>query len=282
MPTRFGEDSLTIQNPQETVERIKRFLATHFARIGARFLIVEMSGGLDSSVAAALCSQAVGGKRTLGFCLPEAETRNERNIEDAYQVAKQFRIRLRVIDMTRLTETASNTVVQVKGKTRIASGNMKARLRALILYYFANVNGGLVVGTGDKSEIALGYFTKYGDGACDIQPLADMYKTSVHHLARYVDLPKRISSKPSSPELWPGQSAEAELGLGYDKLDMILWGLERWMSPREIAGELGVSMKTVESVKRRWLGSEHKRRPPLAMKLGFRTAGQDLRIPYSL
>lgn len=273
---------MTLRNPQETVERIKRFLATHFVRIGARFLIVGMSGGLDSSVAATLCSQAVGGKKTLGFCLPEAETRNERNIEDAHQVAKQFQIRLRVIDMTELTETASNAVRQLKRRTRIASGNLKARLRAAVLYYSANVNGGLVVGTGDKSEIALGYFTKYGDGACDIQPLADLYKTSVRHLAMHLKLPKRIYSKPSSPELWPGQSAEEELGLGYDKLDTILWGLERWMSPREIAVELGVRPKTVESVKRKWLASEHKRRPPLAMKLGFRTAGQDLRIPYSL
>ena len=282
MSSRFGDDSLAIRNPEETVERIKRFLATHVERINARFLVVGMSGGLDSSVTAALCSQAVGGKKTLGFCLPEAETRNENNIEDAQQVARQFRIKLRVIDMTQLTETASNTVVRLGKETKIASGNMKARLRAMILYYFANVNGGLVVGTGDKSEIALGYFTKYGDGACDVQPLADLYKTSVRHLARHLDLPRRIPSKPSSPELWPGQSAEEELGLGYDKLDMILWGLERWMSPQEIAVELGISMKTVESVKRRWLASEHKRRPPLAMKLGFRTAGQDLRIPYSL
>ena len=282
MPSRLGEDSLAIRDPEETVERIKRFLATHVARIGVRFLILGMSGGLDSSVTAALCSRAVGGRRTLGFCLPEAETRNDKNIEDAYQVAKQFQIRLRTVEMTELTRTALSTLIPLRRETRIANGNMKARLRAMMLYYFANVNRGLVVGTGDKSEIALGYFTKYGDGACDIQPLADLYKTSVRYLARHLGIPKRISSKPSSPDLWPGQSAEEELGLGYDKLDMILWGLERWMSPREIAVELGISTKAVASVKSRLLASEHKRRPPLAMKLGFRTAGQDLRIPYSL
>ena len=282
MSSRLGEDSLAIRDPEETVERIQRFLATHVARIGARFLILGMSGGLDSSVTAALCSRAVGGRRTLGFCLPEAETRNEKNIEDAYSVAKQFHIRLRTVDITQLTQKASSTVIPLGKETRIANGNMKARLRAMILYYFANVSDGLVVGTGDKSEISLGYFTKYGDGACDIQPLADLYKTSVRYLARHLDIPERIPSKPSSPELWPGQSAEEELGLGYDKLDMLLWGLERWMSPREIALELGISAKAVDSVKSRLLASEHKRRPPLAMKLGFRTAGQDLRIPYSL
>lgn len=282
MLSRFGEDPFIIRDPEETVERIKRFLSTHVERIGARFLVVGMSGGLDSSVTAALCSQALGGRKILGFCLPESQTRNQKNIEDANQVATQFGIKLRIIDMTLLTETASKTLPHLKKEAKIANGNMKARLRAMILYYFANVNNGLVVGTGDKSEIALGYFTKYGDGACDIQPLADLYKTSVRDLAKHLGIPKRVFSKPSSPELWPGQTAEGELGLGYERLDRILWGLERWMSPQEIAAELDLSVKLVEKVRGRWLASEHKRRPPLTIKLGFRTPGQDLRIPYSL
>jgi NAD+ synthase len=164
----------------------------------------------------------------------------------------------------------------------VAHGNVKSRLRAMILYYYANTNKGLVVGTGDKSEIMLGYFTKYGDGACDIQPIADLYKSAVRDLARHLGLPRRIFSKPSSPELWPGQVAEDELGLEYSKLDLILWRLERWMSPREISDELRIPQRTVEKVRIRWLKSEHKRRPSLSFKLGFRTAGQDLRIPYSI
>ncbi len=282
MPSRFGEDPFIIREPAETVERIKRFLRTHLERIGARCLVVGMSGGLDSSVTAALCSQALGGKKVLGFCLPEAQTGNEKNIEDAKQVATKFGVIFKILDLTPLTKTALNTVPQWKKESKIPIGNLKARLRAMILYYYANINNGLVVGTGDKSEITLGYFTKYGDGACDIQPLADLYKTSVRDLARHLGLPKRIVSKPSSPELWPGQTAEGELGLGYGKLDWILWGLERWMLPQEIAAELGLSVSLVERVRNRWLASEHKRRPPLTVKLGFRTAGQDLRIPYSL
>src|SRR5437870_4585585 len=105
---------------------------------------------------------------------------------------------------------------------------------------------------------------------------------AVRDPAIHLERPRRSLSKPSSPEVWPGQIAEDELGLEYSKLDLILWRLERWMPPQEIGHELGIPRRTVEKVRIRWLKSEHKRRPPLSIKLGFRTAGQDLRIPYSL
>jgi NAD+ synthase len=283
MRSRAGADPFSVGDPDETVDRIIRFLRTHSERIRARNLIVGMSGGLDSSVTAALCAKALGGKRTLGLCLPEAETRSPRSIKDAEEVARKFGIRFKTLDMTSLVQSTSNLLHASKKKDNVIPyGNMKARLRAIILYYFANTSKGLVVGTGDKSEIMLGYFTKYGDGACDIQPIADLYKSSVRDLAIHLALPRRIFSKPSSPELWPGQIAEDELGLPYNKLDSILWRLERWMPPKEISAELRIPMRMVARVRDRWLQSEHKRRPPLVIKLGFRTAGQDLRIPYSL
>ena len=283
MRSRAGADPFSLGDPNETVDRIVRFLRTHSKRIGARYLVVGMSGGLDSSVTAALCARALGGKRTLGLCLPEAETRSLRSIEDAGAVAGKFGITFKILDMTSLLHAASDLLhPSKKNDSVVPYGNLKARLRAMILYYFANTRKGLVVGTGDKSEIMLGYFTKYGDGACDIQPIADLYKSSVRDLATHLGLPRKIFSKPSSPELWPGQTAEDELGLPYSKLDSILWRLERWIQPKDISEELRISLKMVERVRRRWLQSEHKRRPPLALKLGFRTAGQDLRIPYSL
>ena len=283
MRSRAGSDPFSLGDPDETVDRIVRFLKTHSERIGTRHLVVGMSGGLDSSVTAALCAKALGGKRVLGLCLPEAETRSLRSIQDAGAVAGKFGITFRILDMTSLVQAVSNLLhSSTKKDSVVPYGNLKARLRAMILYYFANTDKGLVVGTGDKSEILLGYFTKYGDGACDIQPIADLYKSSVRDLAVHLGLPRRIFSKPSSPELWPGQIAEDELGLPYDKLDSILWRLERWMPPKEISEELGIPLRILARVRTRWLQSEHKRRPPLAIKLGFRTAGQDLRIPYSL
>ncbi len=278
MSSRFGDDPFAIREPEETVSRLERFLTTHMEEAGARFLVVGMSGGLDSSVTAALCARALGGRQVLGLGLPENETRNLRGLEDAKSVASKCRIRFKVIDITSLVETSRN-VLGAKVARGIPWGNVKARLRALVLYYFANTEGGLVVGTGDKSEIMLGYFTKFGDGACDILPLADLYKTSVRNLARHLGIPERIRVKASSPELWPGQTAERELGLSYEKLDRILWGLERWMMPEEIAKETGLKLALVRKVRERWLKSEHKRRPPLALKLGYRTAGDDLRLP---
>lgn len=282
MASRLGVDALSLHDPNETTQRIVRFIKTHKERIGAKHLVVGMSGGVDSSVAATLCKMAVGGQNTLGFFLGETETDNPKSLRDAQEVAHKHRIVFKSLDITPIMKAATDLVHSTRKTGRIPSGNLKARLRATILYYFANTNQGLVVGTGDKSEIMLGYFTKYGDGACDIQPLADMYKTTVRDLARHLKLPARIYSKPSSPELWPGQTAESELGLEYQRLDMVLWGLERWKPALEISADLSIPLKTVEEIRTRWLSAEHKRRPPLAMKLGFRTAGQDLRIPYSL
>ncbi len=282
MSSRLTADALTLQDGNETTERIVRFLRTHTARIGARHLVVGMSGGLDSSVAAVLCSMAVGGRRTLAFYLPEADTFNPSNLQDARKVAKNHSIQFKALDITELVRTAAKLVDTSRSGGKIPVGNMKARLRSMLLYYYANTKNGIVIGTGDKSEIMLGYFTKFGDGACDIQPLADLYKTTLRDFAKHLKLPARIYSKPSSPELWPGHTAEGELGLSYDKLDLILWGLERWMQPSDISRELSIPLKIVEAVRKRWLSAEHKRRSPLSLKLGYRTSGQDLRIPYTL
>lgn len=283
MSSRFTEDALSLQKPKETADRIKRFVKDHYERIGARSLVLGMSGGLDSSVAAALCSQSVGGKNVLGFSLPEDEPWSEKSIQQARLVAEKYRLRFSVIDITGILSSASDALSRHKRNLRnVPYANLKARLRMVVLYYFANLNKGLVIGTSDKSEMMLGYFTKYGDGACDLAPIADLYKTTVRHLGKYLGLPQTILSKPSSPELWPGQTAERDLGASYDKLDLVLWGLERWMSSREISSELSLPLRFVEQVRRRWISAEHKRRPPLTMKMGFRTAGQDLRIPYSL
>ena len=277
MSSRFGDDPFAIREPVETVTRLERFLTTHLEETGARCLVLGMSGGLDSSVTAALCARALGGQQVLGISLPERETRNDEALEDARLVASKYRIHFKIIDTTQIVE-ASRITLGAKARG-VPWGNVKARLRAMVLYYFANIERGLVVGTGDKSEIMLGYFTKFGDGACDILPLADLYKTSVRNLAKHLGIPERIRVKAPSPELWPGQTAEKELGLSYEKLDRILWGLERWMTPEDIVEETGLRRALVRKVRERWLRSEHKRRPPLAMKLGYRTAGDDLRLP---
>jgi NAD+ synthase len=127
----------------------------------------------------------------------------------------------------------------------------------------------------------LGYFTKWGDIAADISPIMDLYKTQVRKLARYIGIPEPIVTKPSSPALWPGQTAENELGLKYEHLDLVLYGLEHFMNTDDIAEQVSVHKTVVEKIRKRWLSAEHKRRVLLTTKLEYRTVGMDFRLPRS-
>jgi NAD+ synthase len=148
----------------------------------------------------------------------------------------------------------------------------------IYIYYYANKLNLLVCGSSDKSETMMGYFTKWGDVAADISPLMDLYKTQVWQLAQRLDVPEEIIKKPPSPALWPGQTAEEELGTRYELLDLILYGLERFMPENDIAKQIGTSEKMVKQVRNRWLSSEHKRRMLLTTKLEYRTIGMDFRL----
>jgi NAD+ synthase len=125
----------------------------------------------------------------------------------------------------------------------------------------------------------MGYFTKWGDVAADISPIMDLYKTQVRKLAQHIGIPREIIEKPPSPALWPNQLAEDELGMKYEQLDLILYGLEHFMKPEEIEAQLHVERYTVEEIKHRWLSAEHKRRMLLTAKLEYRTIGTDFRLP---
>ena len=149
----------------------------------------------------------------------------------------------------------------------------------IYVYYYANRLNLLACGSSDKSETMMGYFTKWGDVAADIYPMMDLYKTQVSKLARHIGVPKEIVEKPPTPALWPNQLAENELGLKYEKLDLILYGLERFMEPEEIASQVHVDKRIVEKIRNRWLSAEHKRRPLLTAKLEYRTIGTDFRLP---
>jgi NAD+ synthase len=124
-------------------------------------------------------------------------------------------------------------------------------------------------------------FTKFGDGACDIEPIGDLYKSNVRQIAGFLGIPKEIIMKPASPDLWPEQTAKTELGADYDTLDLILYGLEHWWSINEITKALDVSKELVEKTYNRWKRTEHKRRTPLIPKLFLRTVGHDFRLPYN-
>jgi len=276
---KLTSDALKLDLPS-VENRIKRFVKDYVEKCGAEGVILGVSGGLDSSATAALASLSLGGHKVLGIAMPEEETYDVTDIQHAKLLAKKFGFNLQIVDISSTLKACFQSLPIYDTADKLSKGNVKARIRMVYLYYYANKLNRLVCGASDKSEIMVGYFTKWGDGAADISPIMDLYKTQVRQLALHIGVPAEIVAKPPSPRLWPNQLAEKELGIKYETLDLILFGLEHFMKPKEIAEQLNLLIKLVEDVKRRWLATEHKRRLPLTTKLGYRTVGKDFRLPH--
>ncbi|TDA33111.1 MAG: NAD(+) synthetase [Hadesarchaea archaeon] len=254
-----------LPDPEGTCQNILSFIREEVRKAGAKGVVLGLSGGLDSSTAAYLCVKALGNRRVLGLLMPDEVTTRE-DLEDAKLVAKTLCIPHKLFDLTSLC----HQIFPFFRGNRNAKGNVKARLRMVLLYYAANSKNLLVVGTSDRSELLMGYFTKYGDGGADLLPLGGLFKTQVRELARYLGVPARIVDKPSSPGLWPGQRAEEELGISYELLDSILHlKLDLGRDLSLIRKETGAKRELIERVLKRIERTEHKRRfppipPPLA------------------
>lgn len=153
----LNQDLLRLENPAGAIEHVENFLKDYVQKVAAEGVVFGMSGGLDSSVVAALCARAFNDRdKVLGLCMPEEETYNQQNIEDAEHVAKIFDVEFRTVDITQMTKAFSANLAVFDPKNRVANGNLKARVRAVTLYYYSNVLNRLVVGTTDKSEMMLG------------------------------------------------------------------------------------------------------------------------------
>ena len=228
-------------------------------------VVLGLSGGLDSSTVAKLSVMALGRDRVLGLIMPSGALD-----EDAVRVARMLGIEYKVIDITGIVSGMVGACGLDGGLIPI--GNLKARIRMALLYYHANVMGRIVVGSGNKSELLVGYFTKYGDGGVDILPLGDLYKTQVRMLAEYLGIPKDIVWKTPTAGLWPGQTDEGELGMPYERLDLILYGIhELGMKKEEVSKEFGIPRADVERVEEMVRNSEHKRSmPPIPKVQGLR------------
>lgn len=276
---KLTSDALKLDLPSVET-RIKRFIKDYVEKCGAEGVVLGVSGGLDSCITAALASLSLGGRKVLGIAMPEEETYNATDIQHAKLLAKKFGFDLQIVDISSTLKACFQSLPIYDATDKLSKGNVKARIRMVYLYYYANKLNRLVCGTSDKSETMMGYFTKWGDGAADISPIMDLYKTQVRQLALHIGVPAEIVAKPPSPGLWPNQLAEKEVGIKYEILDLILFGLEHFMKPKEIAEQLNLPIKLVEDVKRRWLATEHKRRLPLTTKVGYRTVGKDFRLPH--
>ena len=227
-------------DPTKIVERIIEFIRNEVRRADSNGVVLGLSGGIDSSVALYLATKSLGNNKVLGLILPDKTVSQQTDMDDAIEIAEKLGIQYYIIDITEFKKKC----MDILPMERKSMGNLIARIRMNFIYYYSNIENKLVLGTSDKSELMIGYFTKFGDGAADILPLADLYKTQVRELAKYLNVPEKIVFKKSSPSLWKDQTAEVEIGLKYEKIDLILKYFET---------------NTVENIHRDLLGKEiHK------------------------
>jgi len=202
-------------------DKITAWLRTYALDAGAGGYVVGLSGGIDSSVTAALCQRAVG-EGVLGILMPCGSAPED--AEMAYLAADALRLKTVTVDLTTTHEALLAALPP--GLSDMAQANIKPRLRMATLYALGQTYGYLVSGTGNKSELEIGYFTKYGDGGVDVEPLGELYKWQVRLLARYLGVPQPIIERPPTAGLWTGQTDEAEMGITYDELDSTLAAIE--------------------------------------------------------
>jgi len=262
-------------NPEEVSIVLKEFIKTYVKSSGCTSVVLGLSGGVDSAVSALLCKDALGVNNVQCVFLPD-ETTPALDRKHVELFVKTFHVHCREIKISPFVESFYGALRQ---KKKITLANIKPRVRMILLYEYANETGSLVCGTSNKSEILVGYFTKYGDGGVDFQPLGDLYKTQIYQLAKYLKIPAQIIKKPPTAGLWVGQTDEKELRMSYQTLDEILFGLEQKIDISEIQKTSHASKEQIERIRMMRVKSQHKRRFPLVPKIGIRTAGLDWRSP---
>lgn len=197
---------------------IKRFLTGKLLQSGLEGYVVGLSGGIDSAVATALAVEAVGPEKVLAVIMPY-RTSSERSVLDAGRLVEQLGIDHRRIDISPMIDAYYEKIDDSK---RVRAGNKMARERMAILFDIAHETNRLVLGTGNRTEIALGYTTWYGDSACSVNPNADLYKHEIRSAARKLGIPEDIITKPPSADLWKDQTDEGEIGVTYEQIDALL------------------------------------------------------------
>ena len=262
------------------------FIRAQVGAAGASGVVFGLSGGIDSSVVAHLSARALGADRCLALIMPNESFTPDSETDDGLLVASRLGLKRKVVPIGAVSDAAVGAAAGGQGETeqghggdaRLAVGNLNARLRAALLYYEAQMRGYLVAGTDDRSEYLIGYFTKYGDGASDLLPIADLYKTQVQRLGEHLGVPRHIVQKSPSPHLWKGHDAAGELGMGYGEVDAILSGATGGVGTgvgeeeaARAAAAAGISEESARRIASLNRASAHKRAlPPFARLRGLR------------
>ncbi len=243
------------QDYPKIIETIENFLSEKIEEVHAEGIILGLSGGIDSAVLAYLCKRKLKDK-TLAIVMPDTSITPEIETEDALKMIALTGIEYKLIDINPIVKEYS---MYLEPNER-AKGNLRARVRTNILYYYANAKNYLVLGSSDKSEYLIGYFTKHGDGASDITPIISLYKLQVREIAKQLGVPENVISKKSSPHLWKGHEAENELGVSYEEVDSILYCLfDKKLSVDETEKLLGIEKSIIQKIQKLNTNSEHKR-----------------------
>lgn len=257
-----------------TEQVIEKFLAEKLRKVGAKGFVLGVSGGIDSAVCLKLCVRAVGKGKVLALLMPEKDSPRD-DLKDSRELCKSEGVRFEVVDISKAIKAFAGSI---EGRIdRKSLANIKARCRMIALYHFANSESRLVVGTSNKSEMLIGYFTKFGDGGADLEPIGDLYKTEVRQLARELDVSEKIIKKVPTAGLWKNQTDEGEMGIKYEKLDAILLGIELGLDEKKIAERAETTTREVQRISMMVRMSSHKRKFQPVAKIGFRTPGLDWR-----
>ncbi len=278
-----GSSALFDLPPELAIDtRVARRIMVDFVRgqlrqAGFERAVLGLSGGIDSAVVAFLATEAIGPERLLCVLMPY-RTSSPESLADAQSVVDRLGCASRVVDISTIVDGYFGRDVAEASSLR--RGNFMARARMAVLYDQSAEWGGLVVGTGNKTEVLIGYTTHFGDDACAFDPVGDLYKSQLRQVAVDLGVPEAIISKPPSADLWPGQTDEAEVGTSYAELDRLLyWMVDRRRSPEELVADAGFDARFVERVGRMVAGAEFKRQVPPIAKLGPRTSGVDYLYP---
>jgi NAD+ synthase len=247
------------------------FIHSEITRSGFGRAVIGLSGGIDSALSCYLAAQALGPENVLAIRMPY-KTSSPKSLEHAGLVIEDLQVQSMTIPITEMADPFFERIPDI---TDLRKGNVMARCRMIVLYDQSEAFGGLVVGTGNKTEILLGYSTLYGDSACALNPIGDLYKTQVRQLSREIVVPPVIVNKAPSADLWAGQTDEGELGFTYKQVDQLLYLLVDLRYSPEDCIEAGFPEDFVATVINRVQRFQYKRILPPIAKLSNRTIGYD-------
>lgn len=275
METSKTEKGNLVINGKDVRKILVDFLRDEIQKAGFSKGVIGLSGGVDSALAATLAVEALGKENVLGALMPY-RTSSPESLADANALATQLGLRTETFDISPVVDGFLHLQSGAK-EEKVRLGNVMARARMIVLYDLSAREQALVIGTSNKTEIMLGYGTQFGDTACAVNPLGDLYKTQVWNLAEFVGVPKKIIEKKPTADLWAGQTDEAELGFSYRQVDELLYYAVDERRTDEELMERGFEKHFIEKVRRLVQRNQFKRRPPIIAKISHRTVNIDFR-----